>query len=236
MCLSLARALGLPAAVSRVMRFEDEIAIVVERYDRVRTPAGLARVHQEDTWQALGLPPTRKYENDGGPGARDIVELLRLHSRSRDEDVATFVDALAFNWLIAGTDAHARNYSLLIGSAGEVRLAPLYDLASALPYADLDSYRLTLAMKIGGPYRLRDIGIRDWRRLARELCLDPDAVVSRIDGLASRLPDLAADTRRAALDEGLAHPIVARLAEAAAARARECRAALHAGRGAPRCP
>ncbi|HEX7124790.1 MAG TPA: type II toxin-antitoxin system HipA family toxin [Thermodesulfobacteriota bacterium] len=230
-CLSLARALGLPTAVSRVMRFEDEIAIVVERYDRVRTPAGLARVHQEDTCQALGLPPTKKYENEGGPGARDIAGLLRLHSRSRDEDVATFVDALAFNWLIAGTDAHAKNYSLLIGSAGGVRLAPLYDLASALPYGDLDPYRLTLAMKVGGTDRLRDIGARDWQRLARELRLDPDAVVSRIDGLASRLPDLAADTRREALDQGLAHPIVARLAEAAAARARECRAVLHMGGG-----
>lgn len=114
-CLSLARALGLPTAVSRVMRFEDEIAIVVERYDRVRTPAGLARVHQEDTWQALGLPPTRKYENDGGPGARDIVGPLRLHSRSRDEDVATFVDALGSALPYAGLDPHRLTLAMKIG-------------------------------------------------------------------------------------------------------------------------
>ena len=35
-CLSLAGEAGLPVARSRVMRFEDEVAIVVERYDRLR--------------------------------------------------------------------------------------------------------------------------------------------------------------------------------------------------------
>ena len=35
-CLSPARSLGLPTASSRVMRFGEEVAIVVERYDRIR--------------------------------------------------------------------------------------------------------------------------------------------------------------------------------------------------------
>jgi len=34
--------------------------------------------------------------------------------------------------LIAGTDAHAKNYSLLL-AADQVRLAPLCDIVSALP-------------------------------------------------------------------------------------------------------
>ncbi|MGB7235091.1 MAG: HipA domain-containing protein [Rhodococcus sp. (in: high G+C Gram-positive bacteria)] len=34
LCLAAARALGLPAANSRLETFEDEIAIVVERFDR----------------------------------------------------------------------------------------------------------------------------------------------------------------------------------------------------------
>ena len=62
------------------------------------------------------MPPTRKYENEGGPGARTIIELLRAHSDRRKEDVSTFVDALVFNGLIAGTDAHAKSYSFLIGA------------------------------------------------------------------------------------------------------------------------
>jgi serine/threonine-protein kinase HipA len=115
-----------------VAHFENETAIVIERYDRRRTESGFIRVHQEDTCQALGVPPTRKYENEGGPGAIAIVDLLRTYSGEREEDVASFRDALVFNWLIAGTDAHAKNYSLLIGAGGRVRLAPLYDVASIL--------------------------------------------------------------------------------------------------------
>lgn len=82
-CLALARALELPAAASQVRRFDGETAIVVERYDRVRRGDTIHRLHQEDMCQALGLPPTRKYENEGGPGATPIVELLRTYSNGR---------------------------------------------------------------------------------------------------------------------------------------------------------
>src|SRR6185437_13558152 len=67
-CLAVARELGLPAASADVRRFDREIAIVVERYDRLRMRGGIVRVHQEDVCQALGVMPTTKYESDGGPG------------------------------------------------------------------------------------------------------------------------------------------------------------------------
>src|SRR5215475_7906669 len=54
-CLELARAVGLPVVDSRIMHFQDEVAIVVERYDRIRTNTGLRRVHQEDICQALAI-------------------------------------------------------------------------------------------------------------------------------------------------------------------------------------
>jgi serine/threonine-protein kinase HipA len=172
-CLELGRALGLPVVDSRIMHFQDEIAIVIERYDRIRTAAGLRRVHQEDICQALSIPPTRKYQNEGGPGIHDIVELLRTYSSSAAEDVRTFVDSVAYNWLIVGTDAHAKNYALLIGAEGRVRLAPLYDVASVLPYPDIDIHRVKLSMKIGGEYRIRNIHLRHWRRLAEVLYVVP---------------------------------------------------------------
>ncbi len=120
----LARGLGLPAAQSAVMRFKEEIAIVIERYDRQVKGNDILRVHQEDICQALGIMPTKKYQNEGGPGPRDIVELLRTYSTDREDDISTFAAALGFNWLIAGTDAHAKNYSLLLGGPN-VRLAPI---------------------------------------------------------------------------------------------------------------
>jgi len=48
-CLRAARALGLEAATTDVVGFDDERAIVVERYDRFPKPDGsIERVHQED--------------------------------------------------------------------------------------------------------------------------------------------------------------------------------------------
>jgi serine/threonine-protein kinase HipA len=167
-CLELARALGLPTAESRVMRFGEEIVIVIERYDRTRTAAGWTRIHQEDICQAIGILPAKKYQNDGGPGARSVVELLKLHSSSSGEDTATFVTALGLNWLIAATDGHAKNYSLLVASRGRVRLAPLYDVASVPPYSQFDLKRVKLAMKVGDKYRLRDVGRREWGTIRTE--------------------------------------------------------------------
>ena len=226
-CLELGRALGLPVANSRIMHFRDEAAIVVERFDRVRTAGGLRRVHQEDMCQALGIPPTRKYQNEGGPGIRQIVDLLRTYSTSSDEDINTFLDSVIYNWLIAGTDAHAKNYAVLIGAQSRVRLAPLYDVASVLPYPDIDINRVKLSMKLGGEYRLRNIRLYHWHKLSKELHRDPDAMIQRADHFASQLEQHIREIKRRMTEEGLVHPILPRLADALAARASECRETLH---------
>ena len=228
LCLRLASALGLIAARSQVKWFHDQVAIVIERYDREVTADGIIRVHQEDVCQSLGILPTRKYENEGGPGAHAIVELLRTFSGRPGDDVDRFVDALAFNWLIGGTDGHAKNYSMLIGGGGRARLAPLYDIASILPY-DFDLQRVRLAMKIGGEYRLRDIGPQQWLKFAVDLRLDADALFQRIRELAVQIPDVVTSLAREAAREGLNHPLVARLSNALIARAKRCVKAIKAG-------
>ena len=225
-CLMLARNLGLPAAQSKVRRFKDEVAIVVERYDRQQKGNDIIRVHQEDTCQALGIMPTKKYQNEGGPSAANIIELLRTYSTDRDTDLDTFATALGFNWLIAGTDAQGKNYALLIGAQTRVRLAPLYDVASVVPYQDINIDRVKLSMKLGGEYRLRNISLYHWRRLAQELHVDPDATIQRVDDFARHLADHVPDIRRRMTEEGLTHPIIARLADALTARAAACRAIL----------
>jgi serine/threonine-protein kinase HipA len=227
-CLELARALGLPAADSRVEEFGDEIAIVVARYDRTRTREGWRRIHQEDFCQAASVPPAKKYQNEGGPGARDIAATLRTYSGAAEEDVTTFVDALALSWLIAGTDAHAKNYSLLI-APGRVRLAPLYDLASVLPYPRFDLKEARLAMKIGGQYRVQRIGLAEWRRLAADLTLDPTTLIDRIVSMARSIPDRALQIARDMKKAGLKHDVIDRLATRLAARARLSLTQLKAG-------
>jgi serine/threonine-protein kinase HipA len=210
---------------SKVMRFEKEVAIVAERYDRVRVGGEWVRVQQEDLCQALGLPPT-KYESDGGPNIRTIVRFLEETSIAPEEDVSTFLDAVIFHWLTAGTDAHAKNYGLLIGPGGSARLAPFYDLASALPYPGMNPLRLRLAMKIGGEYGLRAIGRRHWERLAREISLEPEKLVTRVREAARSLPAWVADTRACVEAEGIRHPILGRLVETLTAWSAKCRVAL----------
>jgi len=221
-CLLLARSLGLPVPKTEVMRFEDQDAIVIERYDRIRVHGALKRVHQEDMCQALGLSPTKKYENAGGPGVRQILGILRASSRDSSQDIQNFLDSLVFNWLIGGTDAHAKNYAVLLGAAGAVRLAPFYDIASVLPYKHVDPLKVKLAMKIGGSYRLRDVGLRHWKKLAAESHLDGEEIVLRARNLAQALPDHTADIRKKVATARLVHPIIDRLNKVLIERSRQC--------------
>jgi len=221
-CLRLAAALGLPVAHSEVMHFDDEVAFVSERYDRKRFGTGeVARIHQEDCCQSLGVSPAIKYENEGGPGIAAIVDLLRSHSNAPDIDVTTFIEAVALNWILGGTDAHAKNFSVLIGPES-VRLAPLYDLISAFPYPEIAGRKMKLAMKIGGEYQLYRVARLHWTELAGTIGLDADAVVDRISELALAVPDLLSDIIGRPAKTNLAHPILSTLQQSVSERASEC--------------
>jgi serine/threonine-protein kinase HipA len=189
------------------------------------------RVHQEDFCQALRIHPSLKYQNDGGPGPRQIVELLRANASSanrskdqriptaKEDDVSTFLDALILNWLIGGTDAHAKNYSILIGGGGLVRLAPLYDIASVLAYDDIDPKKAKLAMKIGQEYKLQSITLSDWRELVASIRFDEPLLIDRIRAMAKALPDLLTTQIKQLSDSGINHQIIDRLAKVLPQRA-----------------
>ena len=213
-------ALAARAAAESVAAAED--ARVMGEFAR-GTP--IYRVHQEDLCQALGVHPSRKYQNEGGPGAREIIYTLRANvgggsGNALREDVATLVGALIFNWLIGGTDAHAKNYSILIGGGGLVRLAPLYDVASIFAYDHIDPLRAKLAMSIGGEYRLRDIGWAEWRRFAGSMGLPADEIIENARSMALNLPDALGEEIAEARARGLDHPALGRLAAALIGRAR----------------
>ncbi len=203
--LQTARRTGLSAAKSSFERFGSESALIVERYDRRRDRDGhLVRLHQEDMCQATGTYPGDKYESGGGPRAVRIVDLLRASSTrsDRQHNLDAFVDALAFNVLIQAPDAHAKNYSVLLLET-IVRLAPLYDVASGLPYDSTNQTGLrTSAMAIGGRRRFDQIDLDRWRRFAREADLEPDAVTARVVSLAERIPDAMTDAFAAEAEHG----------------------------------
>jgi serine/threonine-protein kinase HipA len=220
LCLSAARRAGLLAANTSIATFEDQSVIVAERYDRVPTPDGwMRRIHQEDLCQALGFAPDLKYQNEGGPTPAGIVGLLRraLPGAEADVSVLRFLDALTFNWLIAGTDAHSKNYSLLLAGS-QVRLAPLYDIASALPYSDVPVQKLRLAMKFGGSYLMTPRYPEMWSKVGKELGLSPDVVAEHARTLMDRLPDAFADAARDPAVIAITSSMPARLVDAVADR------------------
>lgn len=216
LCLDAARRVGMLVARTSIERFGDETAVVIERYDRFERDGKLVRIHQEDLCQALGISPDRKYQNEGGPSATDIVRLLRsaMPAQAAEEAVWRFVEALIWNWIVAGTDAHAKNYSVLL-AARQVRLAPLYDIASALPYPTHEK-RLKFAMKLGGHYDVFTYR-NPWPRTAADIGLDEEDLLQRVRRMIAEAPDAfsdaAADPQVRALDREIAPRLVDRVRE-----------------------
>jgi hypothetical protein len=114
---------------------------------------------------------------------------------------------------VASTDGHSKSYGLLIGAGGQVRLAPLCDLASILPYTDMNLLKAKLAMKIGGEYLLGSIGLYRWEKMAAELRLESEALIQRVDGFPRQLPELAENIRRQLNQEGIKHNMLDKLTQ-----------------------
>lgn len=132
-CLRLIAAFGLPANRAEISTFGKTKALVIERFDRQWTKdRRLMRLPQEDCCQALSIPPSRKYQNDGGPGLAAILRLLQAGD-SPAEDQKRFLKAQVVFCLICATDGHAKNFSIFLGPLGRFRLTPLYDILSAQP-------------------------------------------------------------------------------------------------------
>ena len=178
------------------------------------------RVHQEDLCQALAIQPTRKYETDGGPTITDVAVVLAQYSTEPEVDVARFIEANVFNWLIAGSDAHAKNYSVL-HAPGALRLAPLYDVISTLPYPQLAPVGMRLAMSVNGERAVDAITGNHWRAVARAVDLPPDALILRIRELAERTLAVmekrcgmaASDEATLAVTKRLTTPIASHIAQ-----------------------
>lgn len=227
-CMAAASKLGLITARSRIASFGSERVIVVERFDRWKwRDKEWIRVHQEDLCQSLAVLPRNKYQNEGGPSPKQIADLFRRVQPEREaaESARRFVDALIFNWLIVGSDAHAKNYSVLL-QASQVRLAPLYDLASLLPYDMVYEAKQKLAMKIGGEYNATRISGRHWRRLAEELALDEVHVIDRTKELCETITDAFRSVCNDPAVTTLGSDMPNRLLVAVENRARRCRAKL----------
>ena len=193
-CLRLASAFGLRVNAATIETFGDTKALVIERFDRQWARDGrLLRVPQEDCCQALSIPPTQKYQNEGGPSLKDLLNLLK-GSDDPAADRATIFKAQILFWLIGATDGHAKNFSIFIGPGGRYRLTPLYDILTAQPSRDsgqIQPKQMKLAMSVGDSnhYRIDDIVGRHFVQTGEAADLPKPLMRACFDGVI----DTAAD-------------------------------------------
>lgn len=196
-CLQLVKAFGLPVTRAEIATFGDTRVLIVERFDRRWTADGrLLRLPQEDCCQALSIPPTRKYQSDGGPGIVDILRLL-AGSDNALRDQTTVLKAQLIFWLIGATDGHAKNFSIFIGRGSTYALTPLYDILTAQPAlvrGQIEKRQMRLAMSVGKSrnYRFDKIVARHFLESGRNAGLSERVVNSAIEEVA--------DTTRSAVE------------------------------------
>ena len=180
-CLHLARAVGIASAKAIVLPAGDRNAVCVLRYDRRTSRTGaLQRIHQEDFAQANGMPPERKYER-GTLAGINLETLLRTRKHLPPAGALSLLDQLIFNILIANTDAHAKNYSLLLPVGAGPCLAPLYDVLTALPWPIVAQY---FAQNVAGKKRKPgDIAAHHWDAVAKAGGYRPADVRKRVKEL-----------------------------------------------------
>jgi serine/threonine-protein kinase HipA len=202
LCLRALSAVGISSVVPELIEFDGVAAIAVERYDRLRRADGcVIRLHQEDMCQALGVRPQNKYPSNGGPSATKIAELLARDAAPGDVD--RFADAVIAQYLLGAPDAHAKNYSIILNGV-DATLAPLYDVASSLPYdPDPDSALSRVAMPIGGRSRFGEVTLHHVAEFAHTVGADPDRLVARTREMAAALPDVLSETSPAVIDPTL---------------------------------
>lgn len=172
-CLKLLSQFLPNVAVAEIINFGQKNVLVVERFDRLALDDGrIVRLPQEDMCQALGFPPTRKYQNQGGPKLVDILKLLAF-SDTPEKDQMTVLKCQILFWLIGATDGHAKNYSIYLTPENSFRLTPIYDVLSAQPAFDKGQIRhkdFRLAMPLGRSkhYKIQNIHGRHFVETAAE--------------------------------------------------------------------
>ena len=188
LCLKILSAYQLPVADARMINFDDVKTLVVERFDRRWSSNGkwLMRLPQEDMCQALGVSSGLKYESDGGPGMRPIMNIL-LGSKEAIDDREKFMKSVFIFWVMGAIDGHAKNFSISIEPQGRYQLTPLYDVMSAYPLADkreLEWKKLKMAMSLKGKnrhYLWGHIQKRHWFDMAKQCQFSDESMQLIID-------------------------------------------------------
>lgn len=191
----LSQSMGIATAEAGNITIAGINALLVVRYDRERNNAGkVIRHHQEDFAQALGLPPTMKYERSGREGLKfdteavaSIINACRNPAAMRER----FIVATIFDLLIGNNDGHAKNFSLMHHTDGSVEFSPRYDI---VPVRLFEGMTEELSYHIGGATQFEEITANHFDRFLEQLGIENRAAQRRLRNeaayqIGSRLAD-----------------------------------------------
>lgn len=206
LCLRLLNAFGLSTAQAHIATFGKQRVLVVERFDRSLSSDGarLFRLIQEDFCQATGTSPLVKYENEGGPGLRQLFTLVQ-QSLDVDRDLHTLMASQILFWMLRAPDGHAKNFSIQLqaGAAGRFRLTPMYDVMSVYPVigdgpSQWAKQDIKLAMALLGKnrhYHIHNIQRRHFNSTAKKVGYGENAE-PLLQELIARTPEVVAQVQR----------------------------------------
>ncbi|MDD3591358.1 MAG: HipA domain-containing protein [Sulfurovum sp.] len=194
-CMTLAKAMGLPAASVELKRYGAHPVLMVERFDRIVKEASVERVHIIDGCQLLDMPAAYKYERNFG-SSRDVQDIREGVSFGKLFQATALCQVPAkaklqllewalFNLIIGNADAHGKNISFYLDGQG-ITVAPYYDMLSILMHEGVDH---ELAMAFGDEFDADKIMGYPLRAFAEDTGLHQKLVSGRLIQLCSRVED-----------------------------------------------
>lgn len=114
-----------------------EYAYVVRRFDRDLSGNP---IHQEQLDGAMGI--CEKYgktgvDNEQYVSYEQAVKFILKHTGDNLKLKQTLFRIIIYAYLLGNNDLHLRNFSLLHTKANEIKLSPLYDFVSVVPYPEI---------------------------------------------------------------------------------------------------
>lgn len=189
-CMRLAHELKVSVPAVGLLHLPEPL-YVIERFDREPLSAekgigrAFRRFHQIDLCQTLGVPPSKKYESEGGLGLHHLFEVLRGTFIERPIVAANaVVHWIAFNYLIGNLDAHAKNIAFLMRGQ-KAAVAPFYDMLCVEAYLP----RQTMAMSIAGENKPGWVEGVHWDAMAYEAGVAPRLIRSVLLRMSADLPE-----------------------------------------------
>lgn len=175
LCMALAGAQGIGVPPHGILQLQDgSYAYIVKRFDR----RGLERIHVEDFQQILG------YEDKYRGSYEQIGKKLLQISSVPGLDAQLFYERILLNFILGNGDAHNKNFSIIYGDSGSIRLAPAYDIVSSkMVIPDEEDCALTLNGKKNG------LTEEDFSSFAEYLGIPPKAIEGKFTGRSSEISE-----------------------------------------------